>query len=323
MSNFAELTHAEQFAAIEHLARAALREYGVEPQAMETLVHAENTTYKVTSDQGFFCIRVCRPGYRTRSQLESELAFVSDLASAGFHVPAPFPPGLVQASAPEVPEARNCLLLHWQEGVIHREGLSVAQAASVGEVMGRLHNFAAAWSVPEGFDRPSNFDWISKPNGHFDAPNERIREEDRLLLLEVDQRTRGIVARLGRDPASFGLIHADLHHGNLLFDGDRLNLIDFDDVCWSYWLYDFAAALVYELPNAEYPAVRDAMLEGYARHRPLPPLTEELLNPFLQLRLAGVSNWILSRADNPRIRAASKGWIEHMCNSIRSVPIES
>ena len=49
--------------------------------------------------------------------------------------------------------------------------------------------------------------------------------------------------RLGQGPNVFGLIHADAHLDNVLFDGQQARLIDFDDCGFGYRIYDVAVAL--------------------------------------------------------------------------------
>ena len=48
--------------------------------------------------------------------------------------------------------------------------------------------------------------------------------------------------RLERQPAVYSMIHADMHPGNVLVDGDRLTVIDFDDAAWGWHAYDIAVA---------------------------------------------------------------------------------
>ena len=47
----------------------------------------------------------------------------------------------------------------------------------------------------------------------------------------------------GTDIDRFGLIHADMRLGNLLVDGERVTLLDFDDCGFGWFLYDLAASL--------------------------------------------------------------------------------
>jgi Ser/Thr protein kinase RdoA (MazF antagonist) len=135
----------------------------------------------------------------------------------------------------------------------------------------------------------------------------------------VVAETRALLLSLPKDSAYFGLVHADLHVGNLLFEGEHLNVIDFDDTGWAFWIHDFAAALAYETEREEYESIRDAMFEGYVEARSLPPRIHDLLSPFIQMRFAGVANWVMERADNPMLRKEGPEWIAGFCRSIRKL----
>ncbi|AIE85238.1 phosphotransferase enzyme family protein [Fimbriimonas ginsengisoli] len=317
---FAALTQEEQIARIEVLGRAALREFGVKPSSIASLNHAENTTYRVESPEGIFCLRVCRPGYQSDANVESEIEFMSALRKAGIEAPQPYLDRVVKASVPEVPEARNCVLLSWQPGEFRRGGYTPEDARQLGEAMARMHEFSARWTPPAGFDRQNLHGWAlesPKPMA-FSEPNPLITEEDRDLLQVVDREARQLLGEIPRDRDNFGLIHADLHHGNVLFDEAGLHLIDFDDTGWGFWLYDFAAALAYLATKPQYLEARAAMLAGYEQVRRLPPGTEERLEPFIRLRLAGICNWILVRTDNPNIREIGANFIGGLCEGIRA-----
>lgn len=320
---FNALTQEEQVARIEGLGRAALAEFRVEPVTLSSLVHAENTTFRVESPQGAFCLRISRPGYQSTSNIASEIAFLSALRAEGFRVPDPWQGRLVTAVVAEVPEARDCVLFRWMEGEFRRREprMSVDEARLVGRTMGRLHDFAIRWTPPAGFDRQQTHARILEPRKAMpiDAPNPMVSEADRLLLLQVEEMARKLLNELPKDSANFGLIHADLHVGNLLFENGDLNVIDFDDTGWAFWMHDFAAALAYEAGREEYPAIQDAMFAGYAEARPLPPDAEGLIGPFIQLRCAGVSNWVMERSDNPSLREAGPTWIAEFCRVIRKI----
>lgn len=185
--------------------------------------------------------------------------------------------------------------------------------------MARLHDFSSSWPRPAGFDRQELHGWAfdNVPQRALAVRPASIDAEDFDLLVQVDQEAREILNRLPRDAANFGLIHADLHQGNVLFDRDEIHLIDFDDLGYGFWLYDFAAALCYQVDRQEYSEVRDALLNGYVKVRPLPPGTEELLPAFIRLRAAGIANWILNRTDNPKFRERAREYVHGFCTSIR------
>lgn len=62
----------------------------------------------------------------------------------------------------------------------------------------------------------------------------------------------------------YGLIHGDLHSGNVVFAGEQPYPIDFGRCGYGYYLYDLAAALL-ELS----PEQRKRFIEGYASRKKL------------------------------------------------------
>ena len=96
---------------------------------------------------------------------------------------------------------------------------------------------------------------------------------------------------------NFGLIHADLHPDNIVYDGEDLALIDFDDAAYGWHLYEIASALIMEIFSPDFDALRAALLEGYRAHRPLPERDVELLPVFLLIRGMAIVGWIHQRAE--------------------------
>ena len=95
----------------------------------------------------------------------------------------------------------------------------------------------------------------------------------------------------------WGLIHADLHLGNALFHRGGVKLIDFDDCGYGHRLYDLAVA-VWELRDEpDYPAFRDALLNGYWSHRDV-DVTH--LDDFIAVRQVAFDLWFTGMAQvNP------------------------
>lgn len=318
VDEFIALTQEEQVARLQTLGEAALAEFGVVPDRIEPLVHAENTTYHVFSAAGEFNLRISRPGYQSSANIDSEIAFLSALRAEGFRVPDPYQDRRVPARVPTVPETRDCVLLRWMDGEFCKE-LSVEQAHLVGVTMARLQSFAQAWTPPDGFTRQTLYTWAFEPAVRtvLDEPIPGVEEADRQELIAIHAASRAMLNSLPRTPASFGLIHADLHVGNLLFEGNELNVIDFDDTAYGFFINDFGSALAYQIARPGYAEVRDGMIEGYASIRALPPDFHRLLNPFLKMRLASISKWLLERTDNPKFREIAPEWTRLLLESAR------
>ena len=119
---------------------------------------------------------------------------------------------------------------------------------------------------------------------------------------EVARRMRTVMEDLGSGPDAFGLIHADLHLENALFDGRAVRLIDFDDCGFGYWLYDIGVTLWEYRHGDQYATFRDALLDGYGRRRPVPDATH--LDAFIATREVAFGLWFAGMAQvNPAFAA--------------------
>ena len=99
----------------------------------------------------------------------------------------------------------------------------------------------------------------------------------------------------------FGLIHADLHLGNALFHRGGVKLIDFDDSGTGPRLYELAVALWELRDGPDYPAYRDALLEGY---RPQRDVDVTHLDDFIAVRQIAFALWYTGMAQvNPAFAA--------------------
>ncbi|MBC8065600.1 MAG: phosphotransferase [Chlorobia bacterium] len=316
---FGAFTQEEQIARLQQLGEKALAEFGVSPIEIKPLVHFENTTFYVKCAEGEFNLRISRPGQQTLATLESEIAFLHALREHQFRVPEPYLGKVVTVETQEVPEPRNVVLLRWMHGEFLRDRLTPKEARLIGIVMARLHEFAQTWKPPAGLERIHLHDWALQDRGvhRIDKPIEGLSEEDRRFVVDMDREARHALAKLEKSPLNYGLIHSDLHIGNILLEGEELNVIDFDDTGYGFLYYDFAAALAFHLNEERYEAIQEAMLEGYESIRPLPPQTIDFLPLFLRIRLGGVSRWILDRVDNPSLREVGPGWVHHFCQGLR------
>lgn len=316
---FEALGQDEQIRRIGLLARRAAGQVGLDVHSMTPLVHAENTTFCIETNMGKYCARVSRPGYQSTANIRSEIAFLAELREAGLPVPRPFRSAVVTTEVPEVPQPRDCVFLAWQEGEFSKGELAPERAYRVGHLMARFHLFSEKWSPPANFTRQRLHAWALDdiPWRELAEGSPMVSRENLELLRRIDDESRPLLKSLELSCASYGLIHADLHQSNVLFDGNETHAIDFDDLGWGFWIFDFAAALAYQVGGSAYEDVREQMLAGYEELRFLPPRTRELLSAFTRMRLMQVCIWVMSRRDNPKIREMGHCWVEEMCRKIR------
>ena len=97
--------------------------------------------------------------------------------------------------------------------------------------------------------------------------------------------------------ADVGLIHADLHLGNALFEAGEVKLIDFDDCGTGPRLYDLAVALWELRDKPKYSSFRDALVSAYTAERVI-DVTH--LDEYIALRQVAFDLWYTGTAQvNP------------------------
>ena len=110
-------------------------------------------------------------------------------------------------------------------------------------------------------------------------------------------RLHAALAGLDRGPAGYSLIHADMHPGNVLVDGDRLTVIDFDDAGWGWHEYDIAVALFYQQRSAHFEAFERAYVTGYRSVRRSSEQSLALLPMFRLIRGLAQIGWFHQRPE--------------------------
>ncbi len=265
-----------------------------------TLVAArENRVFQVEGRDGPVALRQHRVGYRLDDELRSELQWMAAMAERGLHVPEPV--RSLDGSFLKVVDGVQVDLLGWLSGRpvgTTAQRLDVPDRAGlfrgIGREMARLHAASDDWTPPPGFtrcrwDRDGLLGETPVWGRFWDNPS--LSPEDRDLFRDLRDRARSVLGSLegGRD---YGLIHADLVRENVLIDGERLHLIDFDDGGYGYRQFDIATTLLKNMSEPDYPALRDALIDGYRSVRKIDLATLDL---FLVLRAATYVGWIIDR----------------------------
>jgi Ser/Thr protein kinase RdoA (MazF antagonist) len=318
---FVRLSQRTQIARMRRLVAAALAAYDLPPARLTLLAHRFNTTFHVDTDDGArYVLRINRAGAPTVETVGSELAWLAALRrDTPLEVPAPVPtragPLLTVAAAPGVPQPHICVLFRWMPGNLLRHGLTPRHMERVGVLMARLQDHAAHWQRPPGFTR-GHVDWPVAMGRTLPDPYgpqvvayietliaDTLSAAEAAPVLEALARVRAAAQVLGQGPDAFGLIHADLHYGNLLFSGDTVRAIDFDDCGFGFRLFDFGVMLSAVLDWPDYPALRAALLAGYRRVRALSAEHEAHLDAFIALRLVQDALWILEWRQHPALGA--------------------
>ena len=299
---------------MEPRVETALAAWGLEGHKAELFARRENEIWRLHGASRDYALRFHRPGYRTVSELLSELQWMEYLATHGVSVPKPLPSR--NGAFIEAIDGHDIDVLEWLDGspigAVGQlaDGINpVALGENLGRLMARLHDVTDAWTPPEGFARP---DWRldgllgEEPVWGRFWKNPDLAADDTALFLTV----RGLAAeelRARGEELDQGLIHADMLLENVLHADGKLSLIDFDDCAFGYRDFELATFLVKFLPSDATDAMRQALCRGYAERREVDPGVLDLM---LVLRALTYVGWIVPRLDEPGGRARSERAID-------------
>jgi Ser/Thr protein kinase RdoA (MazF antagonist) len=294
----------------------ALTAFGIEPAELRFVHLSENVTFRATDarDGSSFVLRLHRPWYHDIAALRSEHLWTRALVQAGIAAPEPLltqaGENFVQVEIAATGERRWAGLARWVDGelladVVARETDSVANAghfARIGAIMAAMHDQATSWTPPAGFQRHTlDADGLMGPEpfwGPFwDHPV--FSPTERAMLLGKRDRLHAALTRYGKPARTFSLIHADLHPHNVLIDGARAAVIDFDDSGFGWHQYDLAVALVAYHDHPDFGMFRDACIAGYRSVRTISDADLALLPMFLLIREMAQMGWYHQRPELP------------------------
>lgn len=320
-------------------ARAALESFPIDLGDLSLVSLSENVTFKVVDrrDGAIYVFRLHRPGYHTLGELVSERAWIRALADAGVDVPVAVSArdgrDYVPVTIPATGEQRFAGMARWTEGRLLSEVLAEASDDKVvedyfgqlGAITAAMHNQASAWQAPPHFARHHlDADGLMGEAPHWGPfwEHRSLSAAERDLLLAVRGWLRQWLVQLSRDPSVYSLIHADMHPGNILVDGDRLTVIDFDDAGFGWHLYDIAVVLTYWQSKPNAAAIERAFLGGYGAVRPLPDAAEAAIPIFRLIRMMASIGWFHQRPEleRPVVFEERKAWVLGQCAALQRSP---
>jgi Ser/Thr protein kinase RdoA (MazF antagonist) len=281
------LKHAEAVLAL------ALPRFGLPTDLIpEQLPVSENVSYRIRPDGAPPVVaRISRPGGHDLRVRESELAWLASLGqSSESLVPAVHlstdSKTVISVRPPGSDLDYHVSLFECVSGEHPDEDDLAAVMPKLGTITAHLHEHSTQWTRPQWFSRPDwDFDAAFGPAARWGDWRAGVVETDQIeQLTRVESFVRDRLHSYGSGSDRYGLIHADLRAANLLVDGDRCRLIDFDDCGPGWFMYDLATALTFAEDHPQAPEFIDAWLQGYRSVRELPLEHEREIDTFLLMR---------------------------------------
>ncbi|WP_417534873.1 phosphotransferase enzyme family protein [Marinobacterium stanieri] len=286
---------------------------------VDLLTTSENATF-ISHDchtDRKIIIRVHRPDYHEQQEIESELAWISDLRTSGqIETPAPIETTHGSPVVSIKADGREFFVVGFEHvsGAEPDVGQSLPSwFEKLGAVTATLHQHSRDWQPPDWFMRKRwTLDTMIAPDGLWgdwrDAPG--LSADDEAVINQAIGHIEREIEAYGLGDDRYGLVHADLRLANLLVDGDRMSIIDFDDSGFCWYAYDFAAAISFYELDPIIPQLREAWVKGYRSVAEFSDEDEALLETFVMIRRIMLTAWLASHADSEAAQELIDGYAE-------------
>lgn len=328
-----EASASEDALSLQRLASQALQLWDLGDCSITPIKIRENAVFRVESANGRRAVlRIHRLGYHDDVALNSEFAWMQALAEAGIEVPravksrAGRPFELVHSD--ELPAGRQVDVLDWvdgrqlgalESGLEGGEDDIAGRYYTLGTTAARMHNHTVAWQAPRGFKRHT---WCEEGLAG-DAPLwgrfwelEQLSATQRRLFERAREAIWTDLSACGKAHGEFGLIHADLVPENILVEGDKVRVIDFDDAGFGWHLFDIATSLYFIRGERHFDHAMEGFVAGYRAHRPLADAQLLRLPLFMAARSTTYLGWVHKRKHTDTAKTLTPILIDYATSAI-------
>jgi len=294
-----------------------------EPLECTFFCRGVSDTYRISTPEQRFALKVYRARWRTREAIEWEMATLKHMDLRGVEVAMSVPRRngqiITNVRAPE--GLRSAVLFQWVRGYAPKY-TEPEHARQFGRLLARVHE--AGGDIPPDASRPQ-FDIRFL----LEEPLSRIRSRlqssasaaARLAALEdrILERIEQADGRLG----SWGFCHGDIWANNARIDGGRLTLFDFDFAGFGWQLFDLASYRWHARYDGVEQAAWTPFIEGYQQVRPLEADSRELINLFMILKHLWTTAHFMALAPETGLSFVPDEQLEGLAPYCESIEAES
>ena len=250
----------------QKLLETGVRMFGLDPNNLLSHHDSEHsiiTSYK--TGESIVFLRITRDTHRSIDIIRGEIDWIEFLSGKGLNVSRPVRSVggqlVEQISADDDSYTTVCFEAAPGRRISEAD-YDVKLFRLMGVFMGKIHN--ASKYYKQTSSRFKRGDWSTEVDL---IENIELPESERLII-ERYAELRGHIATLSKSRNSYGLIHADFHHGNFCMDGDTIHLYDFDACRYSWFADDIAISVFFATVLDPVDGAREkflgSFLEGYS-----------------------------------------------------------
>lgn len=296
---------------LTNMVNSSLHLWGLsQKSSAKLLCLSENATFKATdplTDKEII-IRVQRTGYSSKDAIRSEIAWVKALYDENIidtACPIPLIGGDFVADA-ITPSGDKRMMVAFEKLNGTEPNLEQSDLAHwfevIGQISAKMHNHAKKWKKPDWFTRRKwDYEGIVGKNAFwgYHRNDADLTDQEYDLIDDTLAVVKKIMDGYGITDENFGVIHSDCRATNLLVDGKKLNVIDFDDMGYGWYLFDFAASLSFMEQSSLAPELTKAWIKGYEKVNPLTSYEKSLLPTISIMRRIELMNWCNTHSEVP------------------------
>ncbi|MGN9863927.1 phosphotransferase enzyme family protein [Bacillus swezeyi] len=249
----------------EKILAEAAEIYGFKRKDVSFIADAENYVYEFVKNEESYILKITHTIRRSPAYIMGEMEWLHHLADGGLSVAAPIA-SLNGKDIEEVPDGKSgAFLVRVYEKA---PGHKVEEADWNGELFyqlgrytGEMHRLTKSYKLSNPAYKRQEWDEEEQLKLRKYVPEDQkevFRQAD-ALMEELRQ--------LPKDRDSYGLVHADLHHGNFNWDNGKITTFDFDDIGYNWFVNDISI-LLYNI--LWYPVIpyedKAAFTEEFMRH---------------------------------------------------------
>ncbi|WDV48233.1 phosphotransferase [Clostridiaceae bacterium M8S5] len=221
----------------------------------------ENMVYEYHVGNNQYILRITHDSHRNKSLLKGEIDWLEYLSENGASVARPVLIGNDYIG--EVTKDNSYFFVTLFQKV---NGHSVQEIdwtnkliKGLGKVIGKIHNLSKRY-------KPSS-NSIKRP------------EWDNEDFLNIDKKEPGLcnvygkfedtvryISSFEKRENTYGLIHGDIHFGNLKIDSNKIVLFDFDSCLYSWYINDIAILLFFSWCNYGYQMKEKSFVNNFLNH---------------------------------------------------------
>lgn len=305
------------------VAKEATSKYEFGDRAETSLIcMSENITYLISNPETGEkkgVLRVGRPGYHTLPEYEGEIAWLRQIND---YTPLIVAHPITAKDGSYIQQIDGdgtnffCIVTQFLEGKTWAEDDESKwpnHFKVLGETTAYLHRQTKIWNGTKQIKRwvwdydnviGKNAKWGDWRDFHELTPSDTAAIEKCCAIIEKRLNS------YGQTEDNFGLIHTDLRIPNLLFEGDQIKVIDFDDCGFGWYIQDLANALTFIEERDIVPELVNSWLDGYRRIQSITDTDFVEIDTFILMRRLQMVAWLESHIGNSVVDELTVGFLD-------------